>query len=981
MKCPVCSCISSDKRDLCPKCGLDLRPHKQALGLPISHARVSTAELRRMYGMRKPAPAEVDQLKKTGDEHQDAKQPKRSWLRSLFKKEDVSEPTHTDTAPAAPAEAPAEIAPANEEPVVAESAAPEPSAPSSQEVIAHFAEQLLDAVDSTPEDNPHLEAVAKLEQIEVNEAAPVAELPMPSGAPHIAPEVVEFTDNDELLEQQLDAMLGDDTLEIEAVPTPRLDPRAEPSLDDEAVEFEIELDEAEGILSAAVGEAAAELQASAAEVEEVEQSPETTERQDAEDTVPAPGVHLVEEEEDLQALLDALEAPANDTNGEDTAWELPDDAPVAPPSEMPALSAEAESPEPVAEPQETASVSGDQVSEAVIAQEVEAELVPSAASSSAEEEDSPVDPLNRHMESPRTEQPATSTLTAHSTDEVLRNTREAEQLLTTIAQTAAGVVGSTHRPSGDNAADALERSDEQDRFSVGAEQSSESSDGDVIDDTDTEKDLATLLAALEDESESEIESPEEGSAAEEDVADDEDRGSLLQVMEFDEDDEMLERQLDALIGNVTLNIEPVKVAKKPAVERPAAEDEEVDILFDFSDIDEAASEPAAEQTAPRTDDAAPLSESRKQERRVEHAPTPLTDIPFFEGLVLDAADFSRQVAVLLAEAYGLDRPYTPRPQPLRNGALNEPPLAETVEEECDYEPPPSVTHDTGGSAMANGLDGTVSLPLPTVSPALWGAAWEEFDGLAEEEIEIAPHELWQEEPDEKFVMLFDLVRDEIEDPSAIRQFVSVVPTSERISIDNRELRTEFKRLEKRAIEEARREEETRHLKTGGLAPRAAAVMPQFATVALPIVPGALWRRIAAKLIDVGTMAALTLFVGVISFIPPETRVKLLSFQLLTLDDTLPIVCKLMGTAVILWIVLSGTLVAGWGKTIGKAALKLTVVNAAGYPIGLGQATLRAMSEITTMLTFGLGLLFGLAGKRRALHDMMAQTVVVQEPAK
>ncbi len=45
MRCPGCNFVCSDLRDLCPKCFLDLRPHKKVLGLQISKPDASYDEL------------------------------------------------------------------------------------------------------------------------------------------------------------------------------------------------------------------------------------------------------------------------------------------------------------------------------------------------------------------------------------------------------------------------------------------------------------------------------------------------------------------------------------------------------------------------------------------------------------------------------------------------------------------------------------------------------------------------------------------------------------------------------------------------------------------------------------------------------------------------------------------------------------------------------------------------------------------------
>ncbi|MBL7662709.1 RDD family protein [bacterium] len=46
MRCPKCSSVSSNKKDLCPKCRTDLRALKKKLGIPIHHPKLSYSALR-----------------------------------------------------------------------------------------------------------------------------------------------------------------------------------------------------------------------------------------------------------------------------------------------------------------------------------------------------------------------------------------------------------------------------------------------------------------------------------------------------------------------------------------------------------------------------------------------------------------------------------------------------------------------------------------------------------------------------------------------------------------------------------------------------------------------------------------------------------------------------------------------------------------------------------------------------------------------
>jgi uncharacterized RDD family membrane protein YckC len=56
MKCPQCSFVCSELRDICPKCLLDLRPHKHSLGLPVTDSDASYKELVRLITKQPKAP-------------------------------------------------------------------------------------------------------------------------------------------------------------------------------------------------------------------------------------------------------------------------------------------------------------------------------------------------------------------------------------------------------------------------------------------------------------------------------------------------------------------------------------------------------------------------------------------------------------------------------------------------------------------------------------------------------------------------------------------------------------------------------------------------------------------------------------------------------------------------------------------------------------------------------------------------------------
>ncbi len=66
-----------------------------------------------------------------------------------------------------------------------------------------------------------------------------------------------------------------------------------------------------------------------------------------------------------------------------------------------------------------------------------------------------------------------------------------------------------------------------------------------------------------------------------------------------------------------------------------------------------------------------------------------------------------------------------------------------------------------------------------------------------------------------------------------------------------------------------------------------------------------------------------------------------------------------------------------GKTLGMSLVGLRVVRGDGAPVSVRQAALRTIALPLSFLLFGLGFLGILIGKkRRALHDVIANTAVV-----
>ena len=132
-------------------------------------------------------------------------------------------------------------------------------------------------------------------------------------------------------------------------------------------------------------------------------------------------------------------------------------------------------------------------------------------------------------------------------------------------------------------------------------------------------------------------------------------------------------------------------------------------------------------------------------------------------------------------------------------------------------------------------------------------------------------------------------------------------------------------------------------------------------------PGGFWLRVVATIIDVIVLTAFDagiylLLGGDLSNYP---------------DNTAPFVFADFLTVVIQFLY-APILISLWGTTIGKRALNLYVLRADGSRCGFWQALGRTLASILSLLLLGIGyLMIALRADKRALHDLIAGTAVIQ----
>lgn len=301
MKCQKCNFFSSNRWDLCPKCSYDLRPHKQALGLPITNKTASVAELKILESnstagtskqlVRNTASSQNVtpplENRNKGEQTQQAQSSGHTpWLKRVFghgptQKENRSQenllpqipvqeslnPKRVEDLPLKDSNVTLEKQPLLQRERLAGLSQSQELLPPKSTVTpvqktsvpeAKADQNLTPNWEQSPQQKPlQQEDPFQISWENDNDAlfpkrnfTSSSDLPPSRAEPAAAPQVVEFGDDDQLLEEQLDKLLGDDVLNVTSVKEkPTSSSRSTPSEDDrslseheEEVDFEFEIE-------------------------------------------------------------------------------------------------------------------------------------------------------------------------------------------------------------------------------------------------------------------------------------------------------------------------------------------------------------------------------------------------------------------------------------------------------------------------------------------------------------------------------------------------------------------------------------------------------------------------------------------------------------------------------------------------------------------------------------------------------------------
>jgi uncharacterized RDD family membrane protein YckC len=151
---------------------------------------------------------------------------------------------------------------------------------------------------------------------------------------------------------------------------------------------------------------------------------------------------------------------------------------------------------------------------------------------------------------------------------------------------------------------------------------------------------------------------------------------------------------------------------------------------------------------------------------------------------------------------------------------------------------------------------------------------------------------------------------------------------------------------------------------------------QVATAESPVIYAGFWLRLVAALVDMLAMFIPFCFVAFMVTV----IVKLLSATK-RYDPTTVILAVLPPVVIVAtWLYFAAMESSSWQATMGKKPLGLYVTDIKGQRLSLIRATGRTFAKYLSSATAGIGyLLCGFTEKKQALHDMVANCLVLRDP--
>ena len=203
-------------------------------------------------------------------------------------------------------------------------------------------------------------------------------------------------------------------------------------------------------------------------------------------------------------------------------------------------------------------------------------------------------------------------------------------------------------------------------------------------------------------------------------------------------------------------------------------------------------------------------------------------------------------------------------------------------------------------------------------------------------------------------------------------FTSVerLPDSESADISNEELNQAFTTYEKEVKVQAKLQKvaEQKALEATPLSQKEKRLLLQHA----PLV-----SRLLSFGVDLLFAVGVGLAFGLISFIPSKVANQFYTLNATDIADLFPYCGDLLIAAFCVWIASMFFLGAGRGQTIGQKMFGLQLVDTSRGALNFDQSLLWALSQVSNLLTLGLGSLLALGKQRSTFADRLAGTSVVR----
>jgi uncharacterized RDD family membrane protein YckC len=152
----------------------------------------------------------------------------------------------------------------------------------------------------------------------------------------------------------------------------------------------------------------------------------------------------------------------------------------------------------------------------------------------------------------------------------------------------------------------------------------------------------------------------------------------------------------------------------------------------------------------------------------------------------------------------------------------------------------------------------------------------------------------------------------------------------------------------------------------------------------PSIYGGFWIRLLAHLIDHAILGAVAAPLFVMTVLPSILRIVNQAER--DQEPSPEMIITIVGSAFVYialafvgqWLYEALLTSSSWQGTIGKKVLRLKVVDEAGNRISFGRATGRFFAKILSSMFFCIGfIMIGFTDRKRGLHDMLANTLVMK----